>query len=123
MFLSIIHSEKCHLPLGFEHGIIKDENITSSSFYNDSKQAYFARLRNDSYWRPSPDDIAPWIQVSFQYKAIISGLVLQGSGADDGWVEEIEITYSSDGIDWITYVNLFDNSDKPEVREMSNDFI
>ena len=49
--------------------------------------------------------------------------MLQGSGVDDGWVEEIEITYSTDGIEWITFVNLFDDSDKPEVREMSNEFM
>ena len=112
--------DKCHLPLGLEHGIIKDEFITSSSFYtndlsNTTHEAHFARLRNDSYWRPATDDVTPWIQVSFTHRMVISGLVIQGSGEDGGWVTELKVTYSLDGQEWNTYGNLLDDSERPEV--------
>ena len=98
--------EKCHLPLGLENGILKDNQITASTYFDEEHQPYYSRLRNDSYWRPSEDDVAPWIQVSFTHLVVISGLVVQGSGEDGGWVENLEVTYSFDGRTWNTYNNL-----------------
>ena len=82
---------------------------------NATHEAHFARLRNDSYWRPAADDASPWIQVSFTHRMILSGLVIQGSGEGDGWVTELKVTYSLDGQEWKTYVNILDDSDRPEV--------
>ncbi|XP_072021908.1 LOW QUALITY PROTEIN: uncharacterized protein [Amphiura filiformis] len=88
----------CPLPLGMKSGIIGDSQVTASTF-GDSKHApWFARLHNDSLWQPSSGDNAPWIQVSFQQRMIITGIIVQGNGdtANQGsWVKEFYISYTT----------------------------
>ena len=109
--LYILNIGECHLPLGFEHGKIKDDQISASSYLSDSFKPYFARLRNASYWSPCPNDTAPWIQVSFQRPVIISILVIQGAGMSGSYVKEAMVSYSSDGNDWRRFEDVNENTE------------
>ena len=110
-FPFLVVAGECHLPLGFEHGIITDDLISASSYLSDSSRPHFARLRNASYWSPSPNDTTPWIQVSFPRPVIISILVIQGAGLSGSWAEEMVVSYSSDGNNWNTFIDVNKNTE------------
>ena len=113
LFLSV---EKCHLPLGLENGDIKDNQITASSYLDELRQPHYGRLRSDSYWAPEPGDTNPWIQISLSHLKVVSGLVVQGASEAWGWVVDLTVTYTSNGNDWKTFRNLYDDSDENQVN-------
>lgn len=44
--------------------------------------------------------LGEWIQVATSRPRHWSGVVLQGRGDDDEWVESVKITYTLDGVVW-----------------------
>ena len=80
--------------LGMETETINNDQLTSSSYYNEygQFQAWNGRLNNDKYWatatkRPQDD----WIQVDLLDIFTVTGIITQGGRNDDDreWVEEL----------------------------------
>ncbi len=100
------------MPLGMSAHTIEDHQLFSSSSFDDSHQAYHARLLNPTYWRPSEEDTDPWLQVSFHERIVVSGLVLDGDWSIEHgwiWIEMFYLLHSSDGTNWKPYVYTTDN--------------
>ncbi|KAJ8046998.1 Lactadherin [Holothuria leucospilota] len=75
--------------------------MTASSYYSVYHLPDHARLHYEYYWRPEDSDVSPWLQVCFDTRMVITGILMQGSGsADHGWVEYFSVGYSADGIHW-----------------------
>ncbi|XP_072039545.1 lactadherin-like [Amphiura filiformis] len=105
---TLIKASVCSLPMGLERGVLSDTQISSSSFQDISHGHEYGRLRNASYWRPAEDDYDQWLQVSFERLAMLTGIVIQGSGNDsEGWVKRFNLSFTRDEraqFIWNTYV-------------------
>ena len=100
------------MPIGLSTYFIKDHQLSSSSSYDENNQAHFARLLNTSYWRPEDKDTSPWLQIQFEERMVISGLVLDGDWSITHrwiWLEQFYLTYSSDGEHWKPYIYSTNN--------------
>ncbi|XP_072049239.1 uncharacterized protein [Amphiura filiformis] len=102
----------CAIPMGMQSQIIADDQISSSSYFDNTTLPQFARILNDSYWMPHPGDDAPWLQISFDERMIFSALVVQGIvRLDIGWVsvDKFFLKYSDDLMEWKPYT-YFDHN-------------
>ncbi len=100
------------MPLGMGNNDIKDQQISSSSFTDDAHRPHYARLLNQSFWMPSLSDSRPWIQIDFNSKMVIAGLIVDGHlSMDFGWiwVDKFHITYSNNGRIWQHYLYFTEN--------------
>ncbi|XP_072046390.1 lactadherin-like [Amphiura filiformis] len=100
------------MPIGMSTNTIQDHQLSSSTVFDANHQAHFARLLNPSFWRPSEDDAAPWLQVSFEQRMVVSGLVLDGDWSIEYgwiWIEQFYLLYSGDGVTWKPYVYSTDD--------------
>ena len=89
-----------------ENGYIKDDQLSSSSAYSDTRCCEAARgrlgitthLRSNS-WVPGAKDTTSWVKVDFITDTSVSGIMTQG-GSDnqnDMWVINYTMSYSKDG--------------------------
>ncbi|XP_072017484.1 retinoschisin-like [Amphiura filiformis] len=85
-------------PLGLESGLIKDSQITASSYHVDNRLPEFGRLNYDNYWAPATNDYITyhWLQVDFLSAVAIQGIKVQGSGFLQQWVTHLSIKTGND---------------------------
>ena len=107
-------------PLGIEDGSITNDQITTSSYWQDENAypGWKGRLNNtDGFWSMGEDDSAPWIQVAFSSPVTITAIQTQGANDDgdggDGkvWVTELEIQ-TGDSVTTLSYIR---DGSNPEV--------
>ncbi|XP_031571396.1 uncharacterized protein LOC116305596 isoform X3 [Actinia tenebrosa] len=101
----------CRDPLGMENGIIKDNQITVFSAYNDDFNTYGAqRARlNLKTWpqghRAKPDKASStWLKIELKENMIITGIATQGYGDPSvgEWVKQYMLLYST-GKDYLYF--------------------
>ncbi|XP_078088755.1 coagulation factor V [Mustelus asterias] len=110
----------CSQPLGMENGTITDDQITASSFISSwwgSWKPSLARLDREgriNAWKANKQDTDPWLQVSFQKKMNISGIITQGAKSltTTMFVQSYAVHFSSDGEIWRPYTNQPDVGEK-----------
>ncbi|XP_071796321.1 retinoschisin-like [Asterias amurensis] len=98
------------VPLGMESGAIPDDSITASSEWGSSGyEAIRARLNTQEFvsaggWCKKTSDKTPWIQVDFESKVYITGLITQGRDLGEypvyNWVITFTVEFSDNGIEW-----------------------
>ncbi|XP_048245023.1 mucin-5AC-like isoform X2 [Haliotis rufescens] len=99
----------CTVPMGVEnYRIVGESQLTASSEKDKAHGSIYARIYQgmDEFsgsWVPAPTDKTPWIQVDFLEPKTISGVITQGSGKDNGWVETYTVRYSFDGKTFTDY--------------------
>ncbi|XP_039252070.2 lactadherin-like [Styela clava] len=93
--------EICYMGVKNRH-IIPDSQITASSIYSSSYQAYYGRLDNvdrsgEKYevWAAKRKVIGEWHQVDFNAPKPIGGIVTQGRLDYDQWVRSFKISYGN----------------------------
>lgn len=92
------------MPLGLANGLIKDEQFSSFSAYNDDFATYGAhRARlNLTRWPPgyrarkSFPPKTPWIRIDLQRGFTVTGIATQGYGdaSDAEWVTSYRLMYA-----------------------------
>ena len=114
-------------PLGIEDGSITDDQITSSSHWEDDARwkASEGRLNNPTqFWSKGDDDDTPWIQVAFSSPVTITAIQTQGANDDgedgDGevWVTELEMQ-TGDSVTTLEYIM---DGPNPEVSTVLQSF-
>lgn len=89
--------------MGIEDGRIQDAHIHASSSLDDHHPTQ-ARLkvqpqcgpyRPTNGWSPSVDDGCQFITVYFPNPRIVTGIITQGHGFEEKWVEEYLVFYQS----------------------------
>ncbi|XP_041471581.1 uncharacterized protein LOC121421048 [Lytechinus variegatus] len=103
----------CSLPLGMESSWIPDADIRASSYLDEDHAPRFARLHGNSSWIPDPADREPFIQVRFQERMIITGLLIQGGGERDTMLTSLfHLTFSVPGYDRLIFYqrSIYDDS-------------
>uniref|UniRef100_A0A4W3GTN1 F5/8 type C domain-containing protein n=1 Tax=Callorhinchus milii TaxID=7868 RepID=A0A4W3GTN1_CALMI len=99
--------QSCSLPLGMEKRIIKDIQLSASSFWvsMNAWTASLARLKQQGIsnaWVPKRNNPHEWLQINFLRRKKITGIITQGASRL-GWsmfVKEYTISHSDDGITW-----------------------
>ncbi|XP_067028180.1 nidogen-like isoform X4 [Acropora muricata] len=102
---------KCKSALGMQTFIIKNEQISASSAWNNNRQQYGssrARLHLDTWppgWRAEKNDLSPWLQIDLVQVHIVTAVATQGYGDEKEreWVKTYLLTTSRDGQKWISY--------------------
>ncbi|XP_038067180.1 uncharacterized protein LOC119737135 [Patiria miniata] len=112
--------DECPLQLGMEDGTIPDANITASSSAGPDHGPEHARLGGPSYWKPDPNattDGGHWLQVCFPSRMLVSGVLIQGGGTGEeaGWVEDFELEYNQEGLNWWKYRDFREFDREPEI--------
>ena len=85
-------------------GEISDAQIIASSYLDNAHRPCYARVGNNSSWRPALKDPQPHIEIVFPSRMIFTGLLVQGEGVEDGaFVETFYVGYSNENsdTDWI----------------------
>ncbi|XP_055515949.1 discoidin domain-containing receptor 2-like [Leucoraja erinacea] len=102
----------CRYALGMQDGKIRDEDITASSECHGSTAAHFARLeeeRGDGAWCPVVmlyPDSTEYLQIDLHSLTFITLFGTQGRhafGNGNEFARAYELTYSRDGIRWISW--------------------
>ena len=97
--------------LGFEEGIIKDSQITSSSIFSLEYAAKYGRLifqgqdGRNAAWSALRNNDEQWLQVDLQYQVVLTGISSQGKTNCEckQWVKSYTVSCSNNG----TYFNDF----------------
>jgi len=96
--------------VGIGSGLIKDEQLTSSGYWNniDLYSPKHARLNTSTGfggWRLAFDDMNKhyWIQVDLLQPTNVSGVVVQGRAKDDSYITKFKVQYG-DSINLLSYV-------------------
>uniref|UniRef100_A0A6I8QQ06 Coagulation factor V (proaccelerin, labile factor) n=1 Tax=Xenopus tropicalis TaxID=8364 RepID=A0A6I8QQ06_XENTR len=103
----------CFMPLGMENGIIKDEQITASSYKSSWYSSWvpsLARLNKvgkSNAWQAKSNNNQQWLQIDFLMTKRITGITTQGAKAltTDMYVKSYSIQYSDNGKDWKPYTD------------------
>ena len=93
-----------------ESRIIRDDQLTESSYFIDSHGDYTAKRGrlNESplYWSTAvsnPDD--PWIQVDLLQQTIVIGIITQGAiTSNPQWITELQVQYGK-SVDTLIYIH------------------
>lgn len=106
------------MPLGLANGLIKDEQLSSFSAYNDDFATYGAhRARlNLTKWPPgyrarnSFLEKLPWIRIDLTKELTITGIATQGYGDASvaEWVTSYRLMYA-DKLDFVYFVDIHGN--------------
>ena len=67
------------VPLGMINGNIPDSSITASSWNNDARVPYHARLQGDSWWSNDNSDSNPWLQVDLLATYNVAAILTEGT--------------------------------------------
>ena len=97
--------------LGFEEGIIKDSQITSSSEYSQEYAAKYGRLNFQGLvgtyatWIAKSRNDQQWLQVDLQHQVDLTGISSQGrpNCTCNQWVESYTVSYSNNGTYFIDF--------------------
>ncbi|XP_067650638.1 mucin-5AC-like [Haliotis asinina] len=106
----------CTIPMGVEnYRIVGESQLTASSKKDKAHGPIYARINQETdefagSWVPAPTDKTPWIQVDFLEPKTVSGVITQGSGKDNSWLETYKVSYSFDGK---TFTDYTDTEGKP----------
>lgn len=103
-----------------EDETILQSQITASSVRQEDDNRYEtwqARLGNDNYWKPDSDSES-WIQVTFTNATTITGILIQGAGGGDKYVEKLKIKYDANS-DGSSYQTIMDQSGNEMVRNFT----
>ena len=83
---------------------IPDEDIGYSSVVRNGFGLKYDRSRlhdttSPGSWTADPKDVAPWLQVDFHYKMLITGVATQGRHISfvSQWMTSYTVSYSRDG--------------------------
>ncbi|XP_051877650.1 coagulation factor VIII [Pristis pectinata] len=99
--------QSCSLPLGMENGVIKDHQLSASSFWV-SLSAWtpsLARLNQKGFtnaWVPKRNNPHEWFQINFLQRKKITGIITQGASylKQPMFVKEYIISYSDNCNSW-----------------------
>ncbi|XP_033635439.1 uncharacterized protein LOC117296560 [Asterias rubens] len=87
----------CPMPLGMVSGAISNDRVTASSWLDDDHTPGHARVGNYSSWRPEPSDTSPWLEIGFNERMLITGLLIQGGGQEEhNWVKTLNLRFGND---------------------------
>ena len=91
---------ECQEALGMRTGAISDAQITASSIWNSSHEAYQGRLnfqgvsRKSGSWSAGRNDLHQWLQVFLGGPLFtVTGVATQGSSDYDEWVTRYRLWY------------------------------
>ncbi|XP_032886346.1 coagulation factor VIII [Amblyraja radiata] len=99
--------QSCSLPLGMENRIIKDHQLSASTFWV-SLSAWtpsLARLNQKGFtnaWVPKRNNPHEWFQINFLHRKKITGIITQGAShmKQAMFVKEYIISYSDNRNSW-----------------------
>lgn len=104
-YTNIVSTDPCNMPLGLANGLIKDEQFSSFSAYNNDFATYGAhRARlNLTAWPPgyrarySFSGRTPWIRIDLRKELTITGIATQGYGDASvaEWVTSYRLMYAA----------------------------
>ncbi|XP_075445547.1 coagulation factor V isoform X2 [Ascaphus truei] len=103
--------EGCSIPLGMENELIKDEQITASSYksswYSTWKPSY-ARLNkqgNINSWQAKSNNNQQWLNIDLLLTKKITGIITQGAKwlTTEMFVQSYTVLHSENGKDWKSY--------------------
>ena len=89
-----------------ESGEIEDSQITASSEWDSEHGATNSRLnfvKNSGSWSSKRNDLNPWLQIDFKYRATITDILTQGRFRIRQWVQSYTVSYSDNGINFKPY--------------------
>ena len=72
-----------------------------------------AALDGTGAWCPSmPDDRTDYVEIRFDFRADVRGIVTQGRTDYDQWVTGYEVLYAADGVTFVSYGTFAGNRDR-----------
>jgi len=103
---------------GIRDYLIKDDQISSSSYHNSNgeyapKHGRLHSTTGATAWCAIKAETDKWIQVDLQMDKVVYGVVTQGRISYEQWVTLFQIQHKSTGSNDFQYVT--DSSNKPEV--------
>ncbi|XP_039629002.1 EGF-like repeat and discoidin I-like domain-containing protein 3 isoform X3 [Polypterus senegalus] len=122
---------RCVSSLGMEGGVISESQITASSVHYGflGLQRWgpdLARLNNKGIvnaWTSATHDKSPWIQVDFQRKMRITGIITQGASriGTAEFIKNFKVASSFDGKTFTMYRAEGQNKDTVFIANVDND--
>lgn len=116
--LHTFKTAKCPTPLGMKRGRptlylgsvvpsgVLDEQLTASSWLEEQFHPRNSRYDSNSCWKSDDRDLHSWIQVDFQERHIITGLVVQGCNQDSlGWIQIFKVESRTTLNQFVTHVD------------------
>ncbi|XP_020388886.2 coagulation factor VIII isoform X1 [Rhincodon typus] len=102
--------QSCSLPLGMESRVIADHQLSASSFWV-SISAWtpsLARLNKEGFtnaWVPKRNNPHEWLQINFQHRKKITGIITQGAShlGRAMFVKEFIVSYSDNRNNWTVF--------------------
>jgi len=123
----------CSYPLGIETGSLNHEQFSATSvnkaWWGEPWHPSRARLNKAGLvnaWMPYHDDRSQYVQVSFDERLAVSGILTQGASryTKDQYVTKYKISYSLDLLTWYSFNNgqIFEGNydDDSQVRNWFN---
>ena len=97
----------CTSGLGMVSGALDSPRLAATSVFNalhDERGSRLLTTRNGGHpWAALTNDIHQYLQIDVGFDTTISAVATQGSNADNEWVKEYLLIYSTDGTAWSTY--------------------
>ncbi|XP_044006095.1 hemocytin [Aphidius gifuensis] len=96
----------CDEPMGFDNGVMIDEQVTVSST-TDSSSLSNIKLSSPGIWQPKLDNPHQYVQFNFFESRNITGI--ETKGANNIWTIAYKIYYGNDGVNWnpiIDHLNI-----------------
>ncbi|XP_043928298.1 coagulation factor V isoform X2 [Protopterus annectens] len=112
--------DSCSAPLGMESGLIKNEQITATSFkpawFGYSWAPHLARLNmkgNINAWQAKASNFQ-WLQIDLQQVMKITGIITQGASyfKTEMYLKSFALHYSNDGTTWTPHSEEADGVEK-----------
>ncbi|XP_053313463.1 coagulation factor V [Spea bombifrons] len=111
----------CFSPLGMENNMIKDEQITASSYksswYSSSWKPSLARLNkygSVNAWQAKANNNQQWLQIDLLQTKRVTGIITQGakSMTTEMYLKSYGVQYSENGRDWKPYIDQSNSMEK-----------
>jgi len=100
---------ECQEALGMRTGAISDAQITASSIWDSSHEAFQGRLNfqpipmKSGSWSAGRNDFNPWLEVFLGPLLNVTGIATQGRSDLDQWVTRYRLTFRDDGLSFQDY--------------------
>ena len=101
---------ECQEALGMRTGAISDVQITASSIWDSSHEAYQGRLNfqgipmKSGSWSAGRNDLYQWLEVFLGGPLYtVTGVATQGRSDHDQWVTRYRLRYSDSGLRFQDY--------------------
>jgi len=92
------------MAVGFEYGLLPDDNITATSSLHD-KVPWKARLGGEEAWCPDTNSSVEYLEVALDSLHRICALATQGLHAIGAYTITYRLQLSLDGLTWEWYNN------------------